>query len=364
MAMLTLEQLEERLGDPADFIVTAENRGDLAKWAIAKGYTSLAVHGMSNVALANLYHAQDTEGNPPDHQAVLADMFVKIVQSLSVPGFDARMIKTIVAEQLSDLDERIAQSVKELAPRRLEVITPRATTILEGPMHYETEKIIRIVANNHPVMMVGPAGCGKTTIGEHASQALQLPFYLTSTINETHELTGFVDGNGLYHGTPFRSAFEHGGVWIADEIDAWDASALLAANSALANGYSQFPDNPVPVRRNPDFRMIATANTYGSGADRVYIGRNQLDAASLDRFAMVRVDYDLTLEQMFSGGNQRWLEYVWKIRKTVNEKKIRHVVSSRAIKMGAEALNTGMNWNDVEEIYLFKGMSESDRSKI
>ena len=28
---------------------------------------------------------------------------------------------------------------------------------------------------------------------------------------------------------------------VADEIDAWDVAALLAANSALANGFCTFP---------------------------------------------------------------------------------------------------------------------------
>lgn len=169
---------------------------------------------------------------------------------------------------------------------------------------------------------------------------------------------------GKYHTTPFRKAFEYGGVWVADEIDAWDASAMLAANSALANGYSTFPDVETPILKHPDFRMIATANTFGSGADRVYVGRNELDAATLDRFAVVEINYDLTLEQMFSRKNSNWLNYVWQIRKKIEEKKIRHVVSSRAISMGATALEAGLKWDEVKEIYLLKGMSENDRKKL
>jgi cobaltochelatase CobS len=191
-----------------------------------------------------------------------------------------------------------------------------------------------------------------------------LPFYITSTVIDTHELMGFVDGHGVYHRTPFREAYENGGVWVADEIDAWDAAALLTANSALANGIATFPDSHTPVKRHPDFRMIATANTFGHGADRVYIGRNELDAASLDRFAVIAIDYDTTLEQALSNGNPLWLNRVWQVREQVQSRNIRHVVSTRAIINGSIALSVGIPQREVEEMYLFKGMSKSDREKI
>jgi hypothetical protein len=125
-----------------------------------------------------------------------------------------------------------------------------------------------------------------------------------------------------------------------------------------------FPDSPAPIARHPNFRMVATANTFGHGADRVYVGRNELDAASLDRFATINVGYDLTLERMLCNGNVEWLEYVWRIRKKVTENKIRHVVSTRAIIMGSAALQVGIPRDEVEEIYLWKGLSKKDREKI
>src|SRR5690606_35162752 len=131
----------------------------------------------------------------------------------------------------------IKETLEALAPRRLEIVQPSGITFLDGLYHHETETVIKVASLAIPIILVGPAGCGKTTIGEHTAKALNLPFYITSAINETHQLEGFVDGYGKYHATPFRYAFQHGGVWVADEIDAWDANALLAANAALANGY-------------------------------------------------------------------------------------------------------------------------------
>lgn len=366
----TLEELELMLGDPAKFTLGVGDKPLLQEWARLKGFHPFDVNKMSNIELTNLYVGQ---GAAPTikPEIDIHEMLVRTLEAVNAPGFEVSLTRRIAraemqAEILSGETTRqlIKETLEQLAPRSIVVTSQTGQHVLDGVQHYMTEAIIRIVGMNHPVMMVGPAGCGKTTIGEQTAKALGLPFYITSTINDTHELMGFTDGYGKYHSTPFRQAFEHGGIWVADEIDAWDASALLAANSALANGYATFPDREIPIGRHASFRMVATANTFGNGADRIYIGRNELDAASLDRFAVVNVGYDLNLERMFAAGNQKWLEFVWDIRKKVDAKNIRHVVSSRAIGKGAEALANNLEWDNVAEWYLFKGMSKADREKL
>lgn len=362
------EEYEDLLGPRASYVMKPGDITLLRDWAHAKGFHPFDVRKMTPVELCNLYVEGEAKASDPND---INDIIVKVLEAVNAPGFEVSLTRRIArAEMQQEIlsGETTRQLIKEtldaLAPRQLIVTTPYTSVTLDGMQHYITEDIIKIVSLGDPVMMVGPAGCGKTTVGEQVARALNLPFYITSTINDTHELTGFVDGYGKYHSTPFRKAFEFGGVWVADEIDAWDAAALLAANSALANGYATFPDSETPVRRHEFFRMVATANTFGTGADRVYIGRNELDAASLDRFAVINVDYDLNLERAFSGGNTKWLEHVWETRKKVNENKIRHVVSSRAITKGSRALAAGLQWSNVCEWYLLKGMSKNDREKL
>lgn len=343
--------------DP-DLVLTTDNRNEVIAALVAAGHPEPSLVVATNIQLANLYHMTGPAHSATAMQRATSAAVLATIMAMPNGVFpDEELVRYIARDETNRI-------MAGMPSRRLEITGPLGTTTLEGPLHYRTELVIKIASIGHAIMLVGPAGCGKTTIGEHVARALQFPFFITSTINDTHELLGFVDGHGKYHDTPFRNAYEKGGVWIADEIDAWDAAALLAANSALANGYCNFPDRPEPIARHADFRMVATANTFGTGADRVYVGRNELDAASLDRFATIDVDYDLDLERMFAGGADRWLERVWSVRKTVNDKKIRHVVSSRAIGMGAAALSVGIDWDDVEAIYLFKGMSAKDRSKI
>ena len=81
---------------------------------------------------------------------------------------------------------------------------------------------------------------------------------------------------------------------------------MLALNSALANGFAAFPDQAEPVKAHVDFIPVVAANTYGRGADRLYIGANQLDASTLDRFAVLSWDYDETLERSLAGDAVLW----------------------------------------------------------
>lgn len=374
-----LDKLTAQLGAPASFVMTPDKRRILQRWAIAFGHEPFKVNGFSNVQLANLYVEQIPPmptGAGNGAAAPIEAPAPSIETEAAETGAPVNMLVLDAINRLMDAvnvmtEDRCRQIAEEVMAngtgggvKRLEIITPRATVQLEGHVHAMTEKVIRVAALGHPIMLVGPAGCGKTTIGEHVAKALDLPFLITSTINDTHELTGFIDGYGKYHSTPFRQAFEHGGVWIADEIDAWDAAALLTANAALANGICNFPDCETPVKRHPDFRMIATANTFGHGADRLYVGRNELDAASLDRFCTIDIDYDIELERSFAAGNTEWLEYIWNVRQQVQAKKLRHVISSRAIIMGVQALAAGLDKSDVQEWYVFKGLSKTDRSKL
>ena len=147
-----------------------------------------------------------------------------------------------------------------------------------------------------PIWMQGPPGTSKSTLAEQVSTALGLPFHYI----QCHEmmtdssLFGYRDATGVMHRTPFREAFEHGGVFLLDEVDNGNPNLLAALNSALANGHAVFADEP--VLRHKDFRVIATANTAGLGPEAGFIGRNGVDAATRDRFVTVHVPIDTKLE--------------------------------------------------------------------
>lgn len=281
--------------------------------------------------------------------------------------------------------ELIQQNGGRPAHVTIDLTAPGVTLSGDAIMHHKFPLLAAAVAARVNVMLVGPAGSGKTTAAVKAAQALGLPFYGTGAINSEYKLTGFIDAQGRIVSTAFRQAFEHGGLFLFDEIDASLPGALLAFNAALANDWMDFPD--ANVKRHPDFRVIAGANTFGTGADRQYVGRNQLDAASLDRYAVIDWGYDEALEasllglpapkgapvpasilpreeEEVRGLAARWIDRVRMVRGAVADLKVRHVVSPRATIHGTKLLAAGWDWNNVEDAVIWKGMDHDTKTKV
>jgi len=214
------------------------------------------------------------------------------------------------------------------------------------------------------VMMVGPAGSGKTTAAKVVADKLGVKFYTQSICAQSSkaDLQGYMDAKGEYNGTPFRQAFEHGGVYLLDEIDAGNPNVLTVLNAAIANLEYMFPDGKRVVAHK-DFRCVAAANTYGRGADREYVGRNKLDAATLDRFAQLDWDYDERFEMRIAP-RADWTRHVQKIRRAAENAGIRKVVSPRASINGGKLLNAGMAWGKVEKMILYAGLDDASVKKI
>lgn len=225
----------------------------------------------------------------------------------------------------------------------------------------EFEMVLRMCKAGIPVLMIGPAGSGKTTMGELVARDLKLPFGVISCSGgmTTMDLIGSLMPTGAggsfeFVASKFTEMCQRPGVFLLDEIDAADENLLLVLNAAIAQREFQIPtlniqtlpvfkqkkifkeveeafqekvlevlgtehirsvsdlmrvvgdevfhaiNNTIStIKLHPEFKILAAANTFGTGADRVYVGRNQLDEASLDRFraGRVEVDYSFKVEK-------------------------------------------------------------------
>lgn len=229
--------------------------------------------------------------------------------------------------------------------------------------HYLFPEVLTPVFEGIPVALIGPAGSGKSTLGQQVATALDLRYYLQNSVSGTHELAGYLDAQGKYHGTPFRTAYEKGGLLFLDEVDTSDAGALKWLNTGLANGHAVFPDSEVPLARHSDFRCIIAANTYGNGADRLYVGANQLDASTLDRFVFFDFRYDEKLERVMCG-NIKWAERVQKLREAARCEKARIVISPRASIYGAKLMAAGWSQDVTEDRVVWKGIDPELKGRI
>jgi cobaltochelatase CobS len=372
---LDRSEAENMLGARGSLNVNIDNRSLVRKWLVSCGVPASVVGGLTMAALAGAYNdatdatlgtllAAPVETKPAipaavpapaanNHQAIAAAIAAALA-SMPQQGVDAEMVRQIIRQELPDLIPTVKVEITEGEFSRV---------LPDAPRHKAFAKALAIAGQNIPLALVGPAGSGKTTACEQIAEALELPFYMLGAVTGAHEFLGYVDAHGKYQTTPFRHAFEHGGLFLGDEFDGSDPAAPLVINSALANGHMAFPDSPTPVKKHPSFRMVIACNTYGMGADRVYVGRNQLDGATLDRFAFLDWGYDEKLERLFSD-NESWVDRVQSLRRGVAKEKARVIISPRATINGAKLLAAGLTRDDVETLCIWKNVDADLRRRI
>ena len=231
-----------------------------------------------------------------------------------------------------------------------------------GKVHKSFEDLLIVAQCRQHAFLTGAAGSFKTSSAEKVAEVLELEHSAVSVCAQTtaSTLLGYMNAVGDYVSTEFRKRYEHGGVFILDEIDNGNANVLAVLNSALANGSCAFPDGM--VKRHEDFILVATANTYGTGANAQYVGRNALDAATLDRFNTIQWDYDEDLE--YSICPTEWCKHVQLIRKAVANLGIKTVISPRATFNGQKLLDAGMDIAKVEAQLLWRGLDNAKIDKI
>lgn len=298
---------------------------------------------------------------------------------------DATVDQT-VEQATAKIDERVSRMEKELTKsakealmkaaanyRPIEVRQGKRKKKLKGVFPAEFERIVQLASQRVPIMLVGPAGCGKTYLGGKVAEALSLEGYDQSCSEGISEstFTGWLlptgaSGKFEYVPSPFITAYEKGGVFLFDEMDSADANLLTFLNKAIANDHFFLPQrfkNPKVVK-HPDFVPIAAANTYGTGADAQYVGRNALDAATLDRFraGMITMDYSAPVEEAIIDPDV--LEWGRNIRAKIRNHNLFRVMSTRVM-LDLTKMKEAYDWGreDWDKAY-FEDWSEDERRLV
>jgi hypothetical protein len=94
-----------------------------------------------------------------------------------------------------------------------------------------------------------------------------------------------------------------------------------------------------------------------------YVGRNQLDAATLDRFVILTITYDKKLESSLVK-NDSWLKEIWNIRKAAKKLNEKIIVSPRASIKGEMMLESGFSLEQVKKMAVYKGINEEIIKRI
>lgn len=285
----------------------------------------------------------------------------------------------------AELDEaRVIALIQEHAkPAEARTIKIQVDALPEREIprqHFKFPLLLATIAARVPAYLVGPAGTSKTTAAHAAADALGLPFGAISVgpMTSKGDLFGMIDAGGKYHETELVRRARDGGVFLFDEMDAGNPGVITGINMLLANGFFSTPAGM--VERHKDFVPIFAMNTFGTGASRDFVGRNQLDAATLDRGAFIEWPLDEGLEASFVGEDEpspafeleagdvltpgAWLSVVRSFRRKVEAAKVRHIISPRATILGARMSAAGIGRDHLVRSLLVKGLDEATAAKI
>lgn len=315
-------------------------------------------------AIRDLIKTEVREGALEPLQRALETLQAEHTADLERVGEEAaaQSLEAMRAVVAQEAHAAAAAALQAMQPVRLDVYAPeKREPIKLGLVHRKTPQIINALSAGVHVYLHGPAGSGKTTVARKCAEAFGTVLHVAAKVESEYLLLGFKDAKGDTVRTPFREAYEHGGVFLFDELDRSAPSAVTAMNMALANGACPFPDALVSM--HADFKCIAAGNTKMSGADRKYTAANQMDAASVDRFAFIEFGYDDDLELALAK-DADWAKYIQRVRAVIAERGLNHLVTPRATYSGCDLLAAGFDRDTVKAMVVYKGLDEATIQQI
>jgi AAA domain (dynein-related subfamily) len=172
-----------------------------------------------------------------------------------------------------------------------EIMDSRKIRGVDGETAHELFGYALVLAEcRQPIWLIGPKGTGKSHLAKQLARFLELKYGETpmtpgatrGDLLGRHTIGGFIPAQ-------FCVIYSGGGVFNFEEMDAADPSMLIVLNNALASDTLFNSANGEEYERSSNFIALATANTFGLGANRQYTGRERLDDATLDRWRMGRI---------------------------------------------------------------------------
>lgn len=310
-------------------------------------------------------------GTPGDMAAKLAEILTGLAPTVDMTKIIAE-VNAVVNTRMAEVIEAVNSMTKTVV---VEVKQHEKPSVSINGAHKMLPKVLAVLTapgvRKH-VMLVGPAGTGKSTMAKHVAEAMSIPLYeiaLGPTMAESR-VVGYKNAEGAYVPTFVRQWAEGGGVLHLDEFDAGNPGVLTVFNSLLSNGHFGFPDEMIGL--HPDCYVVASLNTYGRGADRTYKGRQALDEATLNRFVKIPVYYDNEVEKnlcLQTGLPEhkvnRVLTYVRSLRAKAESDKMSVIMGVRESEGLCSLLATGeITADEAIEWRIRGGLSDADWQKL
>jgi cobaltochelatase CobS len=161
-------------------------------------------------------------------------------------------------------------------------------------------KLLRFFAGQaacNNILLIGPAGAGKTALIEQVAARLGWPVWAVSCsgkVRASHWFGTFAlrDGATVWQDGPLSLALRHGGIFLADEITRLDPAEQMALVRVLDGGEVTIPETGEVIKPHKLFRFVGTGNSGGFGDETgAYTGERVSSFAFVDRFLKMEVGY-------------------------------------------------------------------------
>lgn len=275
-------------------------------------------------------------------------------------------------EQLAEMKTEFFEALEKLksdmneagtgGPQEYKITYPdKPTKSIKAILPPVWKKLMDLATTRSNIFLAGPTQCGKTKTTEMLAEALGLRYSALSCSEGMDE--GIFQGRLLpigennkfeYVPSVFIDFYENGGVFLLDEFCASDSNLGVFMNNALGNTQFYLPiryENPL-VKRHKDFICIAADNTIGHGGDDMYVGRNQMDASTMERFrtGFLVMDYSSKVEK--SVASEDVYDWAVMIRKAIGKLQMNRAMTTRTM-IEFTKMEKERNWTlrDMEKVY-------------
>lgn len=294
--------------------------------------------------------------NDDDINAI-ATMLLKLKKGSAPVNKD--MVVAIVREELAKMPKAEPKEVQHT----IKVADLPAYKCPKGTNPELLKLLLTMVVNDRVIgrfpWLFGPAGSGKSTLAQKVAEALNIPFYSVSSLQQKYELEGYTDAVGEFVQTAFYKAMAEGGIFTFDEISTTSGEVQVAFNTAAAQLVYNFPKMGM-VKAHENFHIIACDNSTGRGGDKRYISRFQLDASTLDRYNFVEVDYSDEHDLNMAAGDKDLVRFMKDMRKVLDASNTTYLATPRASKAIKALQATGMSDKDALWYGLCSGWNKQD----
>lgn len=271
-----------------------------------------------------------------------------------------------------DLKDLVDQAVKAQPIQVHEFKLPERKPIKVDGQHQSFALAMAEVIAGNPTFVAGPAGTGKTTAFQEIAKSLDFKFFMQTPVDNKYEILGFKDAAGKYQGSEVYFAVEHveqGGeaLLLIDEIDRSFAGPLTCIH-ALTNGVAVFPHRTIKFDPSK-LHLVATGNTWGSGADAEFVGSNKLDAATLNRYtSRIYWGYDENFETRIAaaqfGGTPEIVQECFNVRKNIEKSGIRFAWSPRDTFAHCKRRASGKSRTESFEVSSLSSLQKKDFEQL